>query len=134
MNEAQRGGFGEEEDCKPRVRGGKTVEVKDTIARAIDQYLELYLKGYADCMTILMKSMDEITGLVPTSPNSSKSEEKTSVVVTKELLAKFSSAEASINVALVLMRQELEAIYKLQHTEFKSQTSKPRVGKRNKGK
>lgn len=109
------------------------MEVKDTIARGKDRLLELYLKGYADWMTILMRSMDKITGLVSTSPTSSKSEEKTSVVVTKELLAKFSSAEASINSALVLMRQELEAIYELQHTKFKSQTSKPRVGKRNKG-
>jgi len=109
------------------------VELKDTIARAKDRSLGLYFKGYADWMTILMEAMDKITGLVPTPPHSSKSKEKTSVVVTKELLAKFSSAEASINVALVLMRQELEAVYKLQHTKLESQTSKPRVGKRNKG-
>jgi hypothetical protein len=126
-------GFGEEEDCKPRVREGKTVEGKDTVAREKDRLLKSLLKRYADWMMMLMRSMDKITGLVPISPNSSKSEEKTSVVVTKELLTKFSSAEASINSALVLMRQELEAIYELQHTKFKSQTSKPRLGKRNKG-
>jgi len=125
-------GFGEE-DCKPRVREGKTVEGKDTVAREKDRLLKSLLKRYADWMMMLMRSMDKITGLVPISPNSSKSEEKTSVVVTKELLTKFSSAEASINSALVLMRQELEAIYELQHTKFKSQTSKPRLGKRNKG-
>jgi len=122
-----------EEDCKPRVREGKTVEGKDTVAREKDRLLKSLLKRYADWMMMLMRSMDKITGLVPISPNSLKSEEKTSMVVTKELLTKFSSAEASIKSALVLMRQELEAIYELQHTKFKSQTSKPRLGKRNKG-
>ena len=109
------------------------MEGKDTVAREKDRLLKSLLKRYADWMMMLMRSMDKITGLVPISPNSLKSEEKTSMVVTKELLTKFSSAEASINSALVLMRQELEAIYELQHPKFKSQTSKPRLGKRNKG-
>ena len=66
-------GFGEDGDYKPRVRECKSMEGKSTVARGKDWLFKFLRKGYADWMTMLMRSMDKITGLVSISLNSSKS-------------------------------------------------------------
>ena len=56
----------------------------------------------------------EIVQLVPAYSDVSQEKRKLIVKITKESLAKFESAKASIDIALILMKRDIEDIYKAQ--------------------